>query len=284
MVRVKPDVAVAGLRGRHASHATAARIVADREHARRVSWDDARPVPRRVWCQGFSCTSKINQMRRRPQSRIPVSQVGGPATRLAITSERPWRGPDRRAVMSGRPPVSDAGPRPSSIQWISTSRDLSSRSRGSSHRGSELPDAVLSSRWTVRSFGADPPASMVGQSDYARRMEVRQFAIGWSRLFLGPRPAQTHSYKHWVSVNARRGLRRLRAAVLVLFGLFVLSLVLYVGYATWRVRQVAQGWASSFESMGSFAARFPKTGNSSGAAAQRADSTTRNQRGGTNSQ
>src|SRR5580693_5055980 len=77
--------------------------------------------------------------------------------------------------------------------------------------------------------------------------------------------AQTHSYKHWVSVNARRGLRRLRAALLVLFGLFVLYLVLYVGYATWRVRQVAQGWASSFESMESFAARFPRTATSSGA-------------------
>ena len=66
-------------------------------------------------------------------------------------------------------------------------------------------------------------------------------------------------------MTVRLVLRRLRAALLVLFGLFVLSRVLEVGYTAWRLRHVAQGWASSFESMESFAARFPKTAASSGA-------------------
>jgi hypothetical protein len=68
-----------------------------------------------------------------------------------------------------------------------------------------------------------------------------------------------------ISLVVRHVLGRLRAAVYVLFGLLVLYLVLFVGYAVWRVRQVELGWASSFESMESFAARFPKTATSSGA-------------------
>ena len=79
---------------------------------------------------------------------------------------------------------------------------------------------------------------------------------------MGP---QIQLYKRWISVTILRLLRRLRAALIVLFGLLVLSFVLYVGYTTWRLRQVEQGWASSFESMEAFAARFPKTSTSSGA-------------------
>jgi hypothetical protein len=52
---------------------------------------------------------------------------------------------------------------------------------------------------------------------------------------------QTQSSKHWVLMTIRRVLHRLRAVLLVLFGLFVLYLVLSVGYATWRERQVEQG-------------------------------------------
>jgi hypothetical protein len=70
---------------------------------------------------------------------------------------------------------------------------------------------------------------------------------------MGP---QIQLYKQWISVTVPRLLRRLRAAVIVLFGLLVLSFVLYLGYTTWRLRQVEQGWASSFESMEAFAARF----------------------------
>jgi hypothetical protein len=66
-------------------------------------------------------------------------------------------------------------------------------------------------------------------------------------------------------VTVPRVLRRLHAAILVFFGLLVLSFPLYVGYATWRTREVEQGWASSFESMQAFAARFPKAPTSSGA-------------------
>jgi hypothetical protein len=55
------------------------------------------------------------------------------------------------------------------------------------------------------------------------------------------------------------------SAVLYVFGLFVLYLALPFGYATWRVRQVDQGWASSFESRQAFAAHLPKTATSAGA-------------------
>jgi len=79
---------------------------------------------------------------------------------------------------------------------------------------------------------------------------------------MGP---QIRLYKLWVSATVPRVLRRLRAALLVLFGLFVLYLVLYIGYTAWRLRQVDQGWASSFESMQAFAASFPKTATSPGA-------------------
>jgi hypothetical protein len=66
-------------------------------------------------------------------------------------------------------------------------------------------------------------------------------------------------------MNVWRVLRRLRSGLLFLFCLFVLCLVLGFGYATWRLRQVEQGWASSFESTEAFAARFPRTATSSGA-------------------
>ena len=79
---------------------------------------------------------------------------------------------------------------------------------------------------------------------------------------MGP---QIRLYRLWVSVTVPRVLRQLRAALLVFFGLFVLYLVLYIGYTGWRLRQVDQGWASSFESMQAFAASFPKTATSSGA-------------------
>jgi hypothetical protein len=55
------------------------------------------------------------------------------------------------------------------------------------------------------------------------------------------------------------------SAVLYVFGLFVLYLALPFGYATWRVPQVDQGWASSFESRQAFAAHLPKTATSAGA-------------------
>jgi hypothetical protein len=42
-------------------------------------------------------------------------------------------------------------------------------------------------------------------------------------------------------VTIRRVLRRLRAAILVFVGLILLSFPLYVGYATWRTREVERG-------------------------------------------
>jgi hypothetical protein len=104
MVRVKPDVAVAGLRGRHASPATAARIVADRvsgvfvhvkrstrcvadlnhesQSARLVDQPRARPLRS---CQGTRCA----QARSIPEGR---AERAVEAERRALTAPRTARG------------------------------------------------------------------------------------------------------------------------------------------------------------------------------------------------
>jgi hypothetical protein len=62
---------------------------------------------------------------------------------------------------------------------IAIPRVIPSRIGAARHRCLLLMDRSLLRR--------DTPLSNGRSSDYARRVEVRQFAIGWSRLFLGPR-------------------------------------------------------------------------------------------------
>jgi hypothetical protein len=76
MVRVKPDVGVADLRGWHASPATAAPELSSIRSTRHAASGMTLAGLRGVSGVRVFVQVKIDQMRRRHQSRMPVSPVG----------------------------------------------------------------------------------------------------------------------------------------------------------------------------------------------------------------